>query len=441
MKKLMTSLLFVVATLVPTSVYAFSDVEKNMYYATPINWAAEKKIISGYADDTFKPKAQVTFDQFIKMYANSFSFETKGATTYAEFYDVLRQYNIEFLYKNKYITRGDVAVLFAYATGSLDADLSSQPLHMYYEEAAQFMLDTQLSTGQQTGKTAAERFGAYNALTRGQVVTFLYRANELQLLTIADNIRYISEIPLFTAHDRIIRSYEMTDDVTYYVLAHENPVANYEVQIVLDNEVIGGYYAVPQTTFLGYDIGAPFEENVITPTYYNVTPHIDRFAENEVRAVSYRHIRSKKEQRLQDALNITLYSNDEAISQLYSDLANEFRAKNDKSVLQPHATLTSASKLHSIDMAKNNYFSHTSLDGSEPWDRIDLISPSNTFMMMGENIAAGYPTIFDAHTGWINSPGHRQNLLAFHYEYIGFGAASQSNNELYPYYTTNFASQ
>lgn len=157
--------------LLPTTSYAFSVVAPGMYYEKPIEWASAQKIVSGYADNTFKPKAQVTFDRFIKMYTNSFPFETNGATSYAEFYDVLAQHDIHFVNKPKYITRGDVAVLFAYAAGALSGDLSHKELSIYYEEAAQYMLDVKLSTGQNEGKSASDIFGVNNQRTSGDVFT------------------------------------------------------------------------------------------------------------------------------------------------------------------------------------------------------------------------------------------------------------------------------
>lgn len=439
MKKWLMTVACASMLLVPTTSYAFSDVAKGMYYEKPIEWAAEQKIVSGYEDNTFKPKAQVTFDQFIKMYTNSFPFEKNGATSYEDFYDVLNNYNIDFWIKPKHISRGDVAVLFAYAAGALSGDLSSASLQTYYEEAAQYMLDSKLSTGQNNGKTAAEIFGVHNPLTRGQAVTFLHRANEMDLLHLDEEIQYIYEAPPFTEQERVLRSYNMSEKVTYHVLSHDDAVANYEVQIVLDNRVVGGYYAVPNTTFLGYKIGKKKQEQVIAPVYYTVTPHVDQYNDDEVRAVSYKHVSYKDNEEVQQALDVTTFENADLVGQLYADLANEFRVKNNMEQLQAHTVLTKAAQLHSIDMAKQNYFSHTALSGLSHRDRIEQIDSTLQLKATGENISAGRSTIFEAHTGWINSSGHRANMLSPLYRKIGFGAGYDASSQYKRYYTTKFA--
>ena len=70
-------------------------------------------------------------------------------------------------------------------------------------------------------------------------------------------------------------------------------------------------------------------------------------------------------------------------------------------------------------MASLNYFDHTSLDGSSPWDRIRRAG----YPLAGgaENIAAGYPSPQAVMDGWMNSPGHRANLLDPGSREIGLG--------------------
>ena len=71
--------------------------------------------------------------------------------------------------------------------------------------------------------------------------------------------------------------------------------------------------------------------------------------------------------------------------------------------------LLTAAAGHSSDMAKNNYFSHTSLDGRTFAQRITAAGYSYT--AAGENIAAGQTSVQSVMTTWINSPGHCQNLM------------------------------
>lgn len=94
--------------------------------------------------------------------------------------------------------------------------------------------------------------------------------------------------------------------------------------------------------------------------------------------------------------------------------------------------LSIASVNHSIDMAANNYFSHTGLDGSSPWDRIDAAGYTGT--PLGENIAAG-SSVKSVVSSWINSPGHCSNLMHSKGVYLGYGWASKSGSDWGIYHT------
>jgi uncharacterized protein YkwD len=71
--------------------------------------------------------------------------------------------------------------------------------------------------------------------------------------------------------------------------------------------------------------------------------------------------------------------------------------------------LLQAAAGHSNDMATLNYFSHTSLDGRTLKQRVLAVGYS--YSTVGENIAAGQSSVQSVVTGWINSPGHCQNLM------------------------------
>jgi len=64
---------------------------------------------------------------------------------------------------------------------------------------------------------------------------------------------------------------------------------------------------------------------------------------------------------------------------------------------------------HSVDMSKNDIFSHTGSDGSDAGDRLDR--RYYDWITYGENIAKGYKTEEKVVEGWINSPGHCRNIM------------------------------
>ena len=87
-----------------------------------------------------------------------------------------------------------------------------------------------------------------------------------------------------------------------------------------------------------------------------------------------------------------------------------------------NSKLELAAALHAKDMAENNYFSHTSLDGRSLLNRINATGYTmenyQTFSS-GENIAWNQKTIDEVMKGWINSPGHCLNLMNKSFKEVG----------------------
>ncbi len=94
--------------------------------------------------------------------------------------------------------------------------------------------------------------------------------------------------------------------------------------------------------------------------------------------------------------------------------------------------LGAAARNHSIDMARNNFMSHTGSDGASPWDRIQ--AAGYDFTTAAENIGAGYPTAGDMVNGWMNSPGHRANILSNECD-MGVGYAYSAQGTYRHYWT------
>ena len=101
------------------------------------------------------------------------------------------------------------------------------------------------------------------------------------------------------------------------------------------------------------------------------------------------------------------------------ELTNQERARAGCQPLRINPQLVQAAQGHSEDMAFNDFFSHTGSDGSAPWDRIE--DTGYEWREAGENIAAGYMTPQAVMNGWMDSDGHRANILRCSYEEIGVG--------------------
>ncbi|GAA1901435.1 CAP domain-containing protein [Streptomyces durmitorensis] len=89
--------------------------------------------------------------------------------------------------------------------------------------------------------------------------------------------------------------------------------------------------------------------------------------------------------------------------------------------LSPDPLLTVAAQGHSADMIARAFYAHTSPDGGEPWHRAS--AAGSTHRAIGENIACGQRTPAEVVDGWMNSPGHRANILGPSFTHLGVGFA------------------
>ncbi|MEU0643667.1 CAP domain-containing protein [Streptomyces umbrinus] len=102
-------------------------------------------------------------------------------------------------------------------------------------------------------------------------------------------------------------------------------------------------------------------------------------------------------------------------------LTNAERARAGLRPLAVDPLLTNAAQAHSADMVARAFYSHTSPDGSEPWHR--AAAAGSTRRTIGENIACGQRSAAEVVQGWMDSPGHRANILKPAFTHIGVGFA------------------
>ena len=114
-------------------------------------------------------------------------------------------------------------------------------------------------------------------------------------------------------------------------------------------------------------------------------------------------------------------------------LVNNLRVNNGVAPLVLNTELNQAAFDHSYDMAHNNYFSHTGLNGSTFSQR--AIAAGYTGSPRGENIAAGNSLVVNTFNQWVNSSGHLNNMLNSGANEMGIGHAS-FNGSTYTHYWT-----
>ena len=100
------------------------------------------------------------------------------------------------------------------------------------------------------------------------------------------------------------------------------------------------------------------------------------------------------------------------------DMLNKERSKRGLKLLKADPELTNVARAHSRDMFARGYFSHYTPEGKDPFDR--MRDADIRFLTAGENLALA-KTLNIAHTGLMNSPGHRANILNAGFGRVGIG--------------------
>lgn len=103
--------------------------------------------------------------------------------------------------------------------------------------------------------------------------------------------------------------------------------------------------------------------------------------------------------------------------------ANRNREAAGLEPLRASGVLGKAARLQARNMATQGFFSHEDPQGRGPAERVEIFDTRHEFFFVGENIAAGYPSAAATCQGWMQSSGHRANILDGDYTRIGAGFA------------------
>jgi uncharacterized protein (TIGR03000 family) len=132
------------------------------------------------------------------------------------------------------------------------------------------------------------------------------------------------------------------------------------------------------------------------------------------------------------AEGFTLSADEKAIL----ELTNQERAKQNLAPLRANEKLFRAARSHSTNMARQDRLDHV-LDGKDPGVRLQEVGYQHGGW--GENVAMGQRTPAEAIATWMQSPGHRGNILNSGYQEIGIGIAASAGGGLY--YTQVFGTR
>ena len=113
-------------------------------------------------------------------------------------------------------------------------------------------------------------------------------------------------------------------------------------------------------------------------------------------------------------------------------LVNKERAAAGCGAVTADSRLASLARAHSADMRDRHFFDHTNPSGQDPWARAAAAGVTN---MRAENIAMGQKDAAAVMTAWMNSPGHRANILNCSLRTLGVGVATGTGG---PWWTQDF---
>lgn len=409
---------------------AFTDVPSNHWAYNSIQSSVKEGIVQGYADHTFRPNQNVSSIEFaillVRAYATEFNVASRNDDNWKDPYiRIASNENWDINYYNDHMSRGDVAQL-VYSILEIT--------HGSESESIQFMLDEKFSSGLTSATISG--YGADKNLTRAEAVTFIQNIKN-KVPTISSYVSSTNK----SYHEAKLRGIQLGDSIaalhaelgdpdrisivgnkSYY--SYNNDYSKYALYIVHKNKIVG-MYSNAQNVWSSKSlaqINDIMKDANGSHSSINISYYIDKLSSNTLEgifiAVNHQFIPSSadtKEEELEYAMQ-------------NFDMTNAFRVKNDLTPFTWHEVIANTAYKHSKDMKVNDYFEHTNLNGQSPFERMEM--DGLKYSSAAENIAYGYRNAMEVTNGWINSAGHRRNMLS-DIEYLGVGIYKN-------YYTQNF---
>lgn len=464
-----------------------SDIESHWAESFIIS-VAEHNVISGYPDGTFKPNNTINRDEFIRMVIGSLNLTLRSSAKNEYWAMPYLEKALELnLFSKDYfgeitsenfvvpISREEMASILvkAYrldhsAPSDYEIEKASKQLSDFNTVNTLFLDDviSSVALGYING-TPQKTFAPKNQASRAEAAKVLYvhleKTGQLETETPIVKGFQIRGIPIGASETTLTQTLgkPVRKDVNAYGFSwwiYHDAYKDYTAVGVHNGKVVGFYtlseqFASDGLLTLGMTksqvnekLGMPIESilkgNVkykqdnspYVATYENdlyfIKTHFDAHLGGKLYGVQ---VLTKEAERLLKGFygtsSLLLKS---AYEQQIFDLANVFRVQNK---IVPYVYSQEASTVaykRSEDMALNHYFDHVSPTG---------ITAAHVFKSIGvtphlvsENISAGYINAFDAHNGWLNSKGHRENMLR-NIKYLGAGVYFGGTYNVY--YTQN----
>lgn len=449
----------------------FPDV-KGHWAERTIEWGVAESMVDGYEDGMFRPDATVSEPEFLALLERAFPEagmpEKNGVPWYTGYYRLAETQGWALAYdtNNRFYNRGHVAQLLA----------STQGEKLDVNRAVQYLLDRKLAGGKTAATVAG--FKSEDRLTRAEALQLIRNAksNGLQLaprtpatskdqeepqlaadyqiaglsvgMTRSELVDKLGQPERIDASEYGFEWYVYAGDLSKYVQAGvqgERIVALYTnadnwsfasgVKPGVKQADVTQAYGEPLTSIkkgnTRYRINSEGEYGTYLLHGSYVTFFYDLQEEGRLSGVQI------IDQETEENLRGFYGSSSDKLAQSYErqifDLTNVERQKRGLTPFSWNDRLAEVARNHSDDMSANGYFAHENKQGQSPWERADAAGIK--YSSFGENIAAGQTNAIYAYHGWLNSPGHRQNLLG-KLQLLGVGVGFGGSMSIY--YTQNF---
>lgn len=358
----------------------FSDVPQSHWAYAYVEDMARKGVVSGVGNGRFDPEGAVSTAQFAVMLTQAFcpkevASAAEGAAWWTPYMDAAREAG--------YLT--DTTAGWSYAGGGWDAAVVTAPMTRY--DMAQAMWNTVVAEGmaQPTGEqreAAQSAIGDFASIPEDyeSAVVAMYALGYLS--GVNANGDFGGEGTMTRAQSCVVMSKLLGADESTEPETPEQPGETQQPEETQEPEQ--SQQAQPETTPVPDNGGSQTNNGIDVAAY-----------EQEV-----------------------------------FDLVNQIREENGLEPFVYNATLAQVARAHSQDMIDRNFFDHYNPDGESPFDR--MTDAGIRWSMAAENIAGGQRTPEAVVTAWMNSPGHRANILGGCKE-LGVGLALGGS---YGYYWT-----
>jgi len=169
------------------------------------------------------------------------------------------------------------------------------------------------------------------------------------------------------------------------------------------------------------EVKAPVKEEVKAPAKEEVKAPVKEEAPTQTPETSTPADTTKEETTATDEVNSEI----SAFEKEVVELTNAERSKQGLKALEMDTELSKVAGVKSQDMKDKNYFDHTSPTYGSPFDMMKSFGID--YSAAGENIAMGQTTPQQVVTSWMNSEGHRANILSSNFTHIGVGHVESGN--------------